>query len=145
MEITFHQAREGDFEFLWELHKATMKIYVDETWGWDEEFQKKYFNTQFDPIAIELIIYKNTKIGAIEIRERDRVLYISNFKILPRFRNKGIGTIILKELIKTSDNKQKPMKLQVLKVNPARQLYIRSGFKTFGNTETHFIMERSVG
>jgi hypothetical protein len=63
MEITFQQAREDDFEFLWELHKETMESYVDKTWGWDEEFQKKYSNNQFDPITIDLIIYKIQKLA----------------------------------------------------------------------------------
>lgn len=144
MEITFRQAKEEDFEFLWNLHKATMKSYVDQTWGWDEEFQREYFSNRFETINIELIIHDNARIGAIEIRDRENELLIANFKIVPHFQNKGIGSEILKRIINTSNTKQKNLKLQVLKVNPARQLYNRFGFKTVDKTETHFIMERSV-
>ena len=144
MEITFRQAREDDFEFLWNLHKATMKSYVDEIWGWNEEFQKEYFNNRFGPINIELIIYENARIGAIEIRDRENELFVANFEILPQFQNKGIGSTILKRIINNSGNKQKFLKLQVIKVNPAKRLYKRFGFKIVGKTETHFIMERSV-
>lgn len=116
MEVTFRKATVEDFEFLWNLHKATMKSYVDETWGWDEKFQREYFSNRFEPANIELIIYKSARIGAA----------------------------ILKRLINASGNRQVSLKLQVLKVNPAKRLYKRFGFKTVDKTETHIIMERSV-
>lgn len=144
MEIILRQAREDDLEFLWSLHKATMKSYVDETWGWNEEFQREYFDNRFEPINIELIIYENARIGAIEIRDRENELFIANFEILPQYQNKGIGSTILKRIINTSGNKQKSIKLQVLKVNPANRFYERFGFKTVDKTETHYIMERDV-
>lgn len=144
MEITFRQAEEEDFEFLWNLHKATMRSYVDEIWGWDEEFQRDYFSNRFEKINIELIILDNARIGAIEIRDKENELYVANFEIIPQFQNKGIGSTILKRIINISESKKKPLKLQVLKVNPAKRLYKRLGFETVDKTETHFIMERSV-
>lgn len=144
MEVTFRKATVEDLEFLWNLHKATMKSYVDEIWGWDEEFQREYFSNRFEPTNIEIIIYKSASIGAIEIQDQEKELFITNFEIFPRFQNKGIGSAILKRLINASGNRQESLKLQVLKVNPARRLYKRFGFKTVDKTETHFIMERSV-
>ncbi len=144
MDISFRQAKREDYEFLWNLHKATMKSYVDETWGWEEEFQKEYFSNQFDTNNIQLIIVDNSVIGAIEIQNRESELFIANFEIAPHFQDKGIGSTILKRIINTSDSKRKPIKLQVLKVNPAKQFYKRFGFETVEKTETHLIMERSV-
>lgn len=144
MKITFRKARDEDFEFLWNLHKATMKSYVDQTWGWDNDFQKKYFSNRFGNKDIDLIILDKETIGAIEIHDRETELFIANFEIAPQFQNKGIGSAILKRIINTSDDKQKSLKLQVLRVNPARRFYKRFGFKTVDETETHFIMERSV-
>ena len=144
MEFTFRNAKAEDLEFLWNLHKATMKSYVDEVWGWDEEFQREYFSNRFEPSNIELIIYESARIGAIEVRDREKELFIANLEILPRFQNRGVGSAILKRLIKDSGNRQESLTLQVLKGNPAKRLYKRFGFKAVDSTETHIIMERSV-
>lgn len=144
MHISLRQAKKEDYEFLWNLHKATMKSYVEETWGWNEQFQKEYFNNQFETKNIQLIVVDDSKIGAIEIQDTEKELFIATFKIAPDFQNKGIGSTILNRIINTSDSKQKPVKLQVLKVNPAKRFYKRLGFETVDETETHFVMEKSV-
>lgn len=144
MEITFRQARKEDYEFLWNLHKTTMKSYVDETWGWDEEFQEEYFSNQFETKNIQLIIVNDAIIGAIKIHNRENELFVANFEIVPESQNKGIGSTILNRIISNSDRKKKPIKLQVLKINPAKRLYKRLGFEIVDKTETHFIMARSV-
>lgn len=48
----FVKQNKEDYEFLWNLHKATMKSYVEETWGWNEQFQKEYFNNQFETNSV---------------------------------------------------------------------------------------------
>lgn len=84
------------------------------------------------------------KLEPIEIQDTEKELFIANFKIAPYFQNKGIGSTILNRIINTSDSKQKPVKLQVLKVNPAKRFYKRLGFEPVDETETHFIMEKIV-
>jgi ribosomal protein S18 acetylase RimI-like enzyme len=144
MEITLRQAKAKDFEFLWNLHKATMKSYVKQIWGWDDEFQEEYFKNRFHYKDNQLILLDKEPIGAIEIHDRERELFIATFEITPKFQNKGIGSTVLERIINTSDNKQKPLKLQVLKVNPAKRFYKRYGFKIVDEKEHHFIMARSV-
>ncbi|WNG82083.1 hypothetical protein C6A86_028785 [Mycobacterium sp. ITM-2016-00316] len=36
--ITFRAAGVEDFEFIFELHKATLGPYVNQVWGWDDAF-----------------------------------------------------------------------------------------------------------
>ena len=42
-QIRFLPATASDIDFLYALHVATMKEYVDQTWGWDEAFQEDVF------------------------------------------------------------------------------------------------------
>ena len=42
-KIRFRPATENDTDFLYALHVATMKDYVDKTWGWDDAFQETVF------------------------------------------------------------------------------------------------------
>lgn len=67
--------------------------------------------------------------------EQENEIPLASIRLLPKFQNRGIGTKIILDLIEKSN---KPVKLKVLKVNPARKLYERLGFKVSGETETHF-------
>lgn len=54
--ITYRQATEDDFDFLWKLHPAELSPYVKEVWGWDEGWQTDYFRAHFDPTDQKIIM-----------------------------------------------------------------------------------------
>ena len=62
--------------------------------------------------------------------------------LLPEAQGRGIGTRLVEEVLAASRATRRPVRLRVLRVNPARRLYERLGFKVTGETETHFEMER---
>lgn len=49
----------------------------------------------------------------------------------------------MSELFREADRSDKPVRLRVLKVNPARRLYQRLGFRIVDEDETHYTMLRS--
>jgi GNAT superfamily N-acetyltransferase len=54
--------------------------------------------------------------------------------------NQGLGTAIIKHLLRQASQQNMPASLQVLEVNPARQLYERLGFRAIGETATRCSM-----
>ena len=144
MDISLRQAHKKDYKFLWGLHKATMESYVDKVWGWDEHFQKTYFNDRFETRNIQIIQNHGMSIGAIEILSKESELFIADVKILPNYQNRGIGTTVLNRIINASHTNHKRVRLQVLKVNPAKRFYDRMNFEVVGETETHFIMAKRL-
>ena len=144
MDISLRQGKKADYAFLWNLHQSTMKDYVDKTWGWNQGFQKEYFDEQFEPKNIRIIEKDEVSIGVIEFLEREHELCINNVQVDPVFQNKGIGSTILNRIIDDCNPEQRVVKLQVLKVNPAKLFYERLGFEIVGKTKTHFIMEKSL-
>ena len=87
----------------------------------------------------EIIIIDAVKAGFWNVVENDEDILLSSVRLLPEFQNRGVGTELIDELLKSAS---KPIRLQVLKVNPARNLYLRLGFKVVGETETHYKMLR---
>ena len=61
--------------------------------------------------------------------------------ILPEYQNHGIGTYLIRQVIDNAHHEKKPVRLHVLKVNPAVGLYKRLGFRAISETDTHFVME----
>ncbi|HLM00911.1 MAG TPA: GNAT family N-acetyltransferase, partial [Pyrinomonadaceae bacterium] len=76
--------------------------------------------------------------------KKDETALVS-IRLLPEFQNRGIGTKLIKDVLAASIAKNKPVRLQVLKINPARNLYERLGFEISGETGTHFLMRFPAG
>jgi ribosomal protein S18 acetylase RimI-like enzyme len=140
METSFRKIERKDFEFLWLLHNAALKDYVKQTWGWDEERQRQLFRESFEIERAMIIVFEGKDTGLLDVTEKETETVLISIRLLPEFQNKGIGTKIIQDILEKSHGKNKPVRLQVLKINPAKKLYNRLGFKIFGETETHFLM-----
>ena len=144
-EITLRQANDGDFDFLWWLHRATMREYVDQTWGWKDEHQEKWFRRKFEPHRMQIVCYQGEPVGYISVHRDPSRIMLGAIEIAPAYQDQGIGSHLIQQLCDEADAAGVPLELQVLKVNPARRLYERLGLVTTCKTETHYLMRRPVG
>lgn len=140
MQISFRPIKNEDYEFLWRLHNAALKEYVTKTWGWNEELQRYLFKQNFSLENGEIIVVEGKDAGFLDVREKERERVLISIRLLPEFQNKGVGTKVIQGLLAEARAKNKPVRLQVLKINPAQRLYKRLGFEVFDETDTHFLM-----
>ncbi len=142
MKLSYRAALPEDYSFLFDLHKAAMQVYVEETFGpWDEDWQEKYFRSRFDPMELQVIQVDDRDVGVLFIQERAEELYVANIEILPEYQRLGIGTAVIRDITNAAELWGKPVALQVLKTNiQARHLYQRLGFGITGENDTHYIM-----
>jgi ribosomal protein S18 acetylase RimI-like enzyme len=143
MRITFRQIKIKDFEFLWQLNNAALKKYITATWGWDEALQQKFFAESFNLDNGEIVVVDGRDAGFLWVSEKESEIFLVSIRLLPEFQNRGIGTKLIKDVLAAGSAKNKPVRLQVLKVNPARKLYEKLGFRVYGETGTHFLMRFS--
>ncbi|MEO7653235.1 MAG: GNAT family N-acetyltransferase [Bryobacteraceae bacterium] len=142
MRIGLRPGALEDRDYLWWLHRETMRDYVDRTWGWDEAFQRGKFDEKFDPRPLLIVQSDGEPIGYISIGYPGDEIYLAAIEIAPAQQNQGIASQLIQELLDDADRSHLPVKLQVLKVNPARRLYERLGFECVGETPTHYLMRR---
>ena len=140
--VSLRPAKQEDFDFLWRLHCSAMKPYVEATWGWDDEWQHNHFREHFDAQKLQIIVFDAEDIGVLSLEAKDGGTFLANMSIRPEYQRKGIGTTVIQRVLDESTEKKQPVSLQVLKVNPAKELYSRLGFRLVGETETHFLMTR---
>lgn len=140
MRYTLRPAEQTDFEFLYRLKVECLRDYIEETWGWDEAFQRHYFIKGFDPARIQIVVVDTHDVGGLSIEEKGYELYLAGIYILPAWQNRGLGTAIIQDLLDHSREVAKPIWLQVLKVNPACLLYERLGFEIYGESRTHYLV-----
>jgi predicted GNAT family acetyltransferase len=62
----------------------------------------------------------------------DEEIVVIDLVLLPAFRNRGIGTALLRELQQQAQAEQLSLCLHVLINSPARRLYTRLGFREDG-------------
>jgi ribosomal protein S18 acetylase RimI-like enzyme len=131
-------ASAADRDFAFELNRATMKEYVDATWGWDEAEQVAFFDETFDPADCEIVRVGETDIGLLAVEENDDEIYLAGIYLLPEWQSRGIGSSIVRSLLERGATLARPVTLRVLHSNPrAEALYARLGFARFRTIETH--------
>lgn len=122
-------ALNADFEFLYQLHRATMKEYIEATWGWEESWQREYFLAKWEPAKRNIIQIDGQDAGVLVIENRDGEYYLGLIEVLPEFQGQGVGTAVIQGFIATAQAQNLPATLHVLKPNhKARHLYERLGF-----------------
>jgi ribosomal protein S18 acetylase RimI-like enzyme len=136
-------ARPEDRQFLFELNRATMRDYVDATWGWDDDEQAAFFDEHFDPTRCQILQVGRVDIGVLAVEERAEEIYLAEIQLLPEWQGRGIGSSVIESLVEHGAASDKPVTLRVLRTNPrASTLYTRLGFGPFREIETHIYLRR---
>lgn len=140
-KIGLRQATQNDYDFLYELVKTTMREYVEPIWGWDEEWQRAYFQEHFDPDQVQIIVLGSQDIGAVSVEIKLEEHFLARLYLLPDYQRRGIGTHLLRSILGQAFAQGLPVTLQVLKGNRAKRLYERLGFAETEEAETHYLMK----
>jgi len=137
---TLRPATAEDYPFLYDLHVATMKEYVAQTWGWDNAVQQAMFRENFTPERGRIVMVDGRAVGVFTAERRPAEWFIWAIAIGPEMQGRGLGAALLRDQLATAARDGLPTRLQVLLVNPARQLYERLGFAIIDETPTHYLM-----
>ena len=152
MPILLRQARADDQEFLFQLYAGT-RLHEIAAFGWpaaqQEMFLRMQFNAQhrsyesaYGNADHQVIEQQGQPIGRIMVlRGKDFTLLV-DIALLAEYRGRGIGGELLRGLIQECNRNSVPLRLQVLKTNPALRLYERLGFIRTSEDQMYIQMER---
>jgi GNAT superfamily N-acetyltransferase len=130
--LSFRRARRDDMDWVYQTFRTTMKSYIEKTWGWDELFQRHGFAENLPSSSFTIASLNGETVGAYSLLEKDSHLRLEMLLILPERQNQGIGSRVLRSVQTQAALKRKPLRLNVLKINPAANFYLRMGFQTSG-------------
>lgn len=139
-DLRLREATPDDREFLYNLHCASLKDSITQTWGWNEAWQRRYFDSHFDPKKRQIIQFEGKDIGAIGIVARDSDIFIDYIALYPGYQRQGIGSDLIKTIMQQGVASGKPIRLRVLRTNPAVALYKRLRFLVEEESETHVML-----
>jgi D-alanyl-D-alanine carboxypeptidase len=141
-DIRLREASMSDAEFIYRVVEQTMRRHVEKTWGtFSEEHNRKNIAETIAARAYAIIMRGAEDVGALGVERQPGFMYLAHLFLAPRHQNQGIGSHILRSLIREAADAGKPLRLRVLAVNPARSLYEREGFRVCATTPERIYMQ----
>ena len=142
-ELKVREAQATDSEFVFAVKKAAFREYVEQIWGWDDTYQRDLHNRRFASQDLRIIQFHGTDVGFFSTSNTSDTLKVNQLYILPEYQGRGIGAACMKRIIDDANLEQKPVMLQVLKINTrATAFYQRLGFTIVNENSTHFQIKR---
>ncbi len=104
--------------------------------------QRQGYLKQFQTADWQLVLLDKLPIGRLIVDRRPQEVGLMDISLLTQYRNQGIGTVFIRQVMAEAVEKGLPMRLYVSKINEkAFRLYERLGFTVIGETGLHFWME----
>ncbi len=139
----FRKTQATDSEFVFAVKKAAFREYVEQIWDWDDTYQKELHNRRFASQDLRIIQFNATDVGFLSTSSTPDRLKVDQIYILPEYQGRGIGAACMRDIIDDANQEQKPVTLQVLKINTrATAFYQRLGFTIVDENSIHFQMKR---
>ena len=142
-ELNLRKARASDSEFVFIVKRVAFREYVEQVWGWDDNYQKELHNRRFAAQDLRIIQFRGIDVGFLAISHTSDMFKVNQLFILPEYQGKGIGSACMTRIVADANFEGKPVVLQVLKVNTRGiAFYQRLRFTIVGESDTHFQMEK---
>jgi GNAT superfamily N-acetyltransferase len=122
-----------------------MREHVIATWGsWnDARVHAESVENASLPDARVVLVDAHSA-GVMIAKRHPTHIQLEQLYLLPSYQAKGIGTLLMRNLLSEAKASSTPVRLRVLRVNPARRFYEKFGFSVALETPERFHMEWSV-
>ena len=117
-----------DTEWLYQLFKETNSGFIETSWGWDELLQRESFFSSLPGSGFTILEKDGEPVGGFNLVKKKDHLWLELLIIKPQWQGKGFGTVLLDEAKSTAKKIGLPIKLSVLKNNPAADFYLEREF-----------------
>jgi ribosomal protein S18 acetylase RimI-like enzyme len=90
--------------------------------------QKKHYRMYFSHATHEMILAEGQPIGRLYVDRRETEIRILDITLLPEIRGRGIGTLVIQELMKEAEHENKFISIYVESFNRSLGLFHKLGF-----------------
>ncbi|HPS91528.1 MAG TPA: GNAT family N-acetyltransferase [Methanothrix sp.] len=131
----FCSLREPDFAFLGEFERKKLL---------ELQFaaQQRHYQANMPEAEHLIVIRDGGSIGRMILHRRNDELVLAEIALLPEHRNLGIGSILMKELIKAEAEQGHAIRLHVYKQSAAVRFYEQLGFAIANDDGAYLLMEK---
>lgn len=145
--LLLREAKPDDESFLLEVYAST-RLEELEGLGWDNNQKRAFIKMQFlarercYPRVVDSIILLNGRpIGRMMVDRSEAAILLRDIALLTEYRNAGIGSRLIQDLMNEATSAGKPIELHVVASSPAVRLYERLGFRKSGDDGAYLEMK----
>ena len=129
MDFRLRPGKPGDYSFAIALYLDGAKRHLSKIGRWNERRLRLKFRKGYKLGQARVICVGEKAVGWIQVVDFVGRLYLRQLHLIPAYRRQGIGTRLIKDLLRRAHAQGKPVTLDVMHGNPARRLYLRLGFR----------------
>jgi len=128
-EFSLRPAKPDDYPFMLSLFLEGSAGLLKRIGRWDEDRVVKRFNRAYKPDQTRVICADGEDVGWMQIVDFAHRLHLRQLHLIARVQGCGIGTQLIEDLHARGTRLGKPVTLDVIHGNRAKELYLRLGFE----------------
>jgi ribosomal protein S18 acetylase RimI-like enzyme len=151
--LALRAARAGDEAFLLKVYASTRAEELAAA-GWNDEqreaflrmqfqAQDKHYRENYPGAEFQIIQVDGERAGRLYVHHRSKEIRIMDIALLPAYRRRGLGTVLLKAILSEGAQAGKAVTIHVEIFNPALGWYERLGFTKIAEHGPYQLMECS--
>jgi len=138
-----------------------LELYLSTRWhefaqiGWPEDairgllvsqsqIQTLQYQSNYPGLERWIILFESDPVGRLYLWQDATELRIVDISLLPQWRNRGIGSVLLDQTFERAQTFGMTLCLHVEQSNPALHLYRRMGFKFVEEKGIYWRLERKI-
>ena len=151
MSILLRDVTAEDERFLREVYASTRAMELSLVPWSDEQreaflkfqfdAQDSYYREQYPKAAYQVVLNDDNPVGRLYVARDPAELKILDITVLPQYRNAGIGTVLLRELMAEAEQAGKNVRIWVEHFNPSQNLFRRLGFSKIEENGYNHLLE----
>jgi ribosomal protein S18 acetylase RimI-like enzyme len=147
---TLRPVTADDEPFLFELYRSTRNVgqialpiethQADLILRMQFTAQQSAYDAEFPTQEHNIILVDGRRAGRVLVAPQEQEVRFVDLALLPEYRNSGIATVLIRELMDDVARRGVPARLSVARDNRAIRLYERLGFAVVGESGPNFVM-----
>ena len=147
VDLSLREVTPEDEPFLLEVYAST-RLEELEGLGWDDKQKQVFIRMQFlarercyPRVDNRIILLNGRPVGRMMVDRSEAAIRLTDIGLLTEYRNTGIGSRLIQDLMKEATSAGKPIELHVVATSPAVRLYERLGFRRSGDDGAYLEMK----
>jgi len=143
MRVSLRRAETADYDYCAALYFKEMEPTIREL-NLDMAEHAARIRQLWVAQEVRIIVLDGAEIGWLQTRPEGDSLFLAQFFVARPFQGRGVGTEVMRHIIREAPDAGLAVKLGVVKSNPAQRLYQRLGFRITHEDERKFYMQREA-
>ena len=138
MILEFVALGSNDITYAYNLYCETLHSDIEETFGWDEEFQQERFKVEYELNSLYWIYVEEKRVGLTCYTCNENSVHTRLLLITPTCQKVGYGRNAMAKIEEVAKTLNLPVTLSVFRTNNAAyRFYTSIGYTTVSEGDTH--------